>query len=244
MDTAGRYSFGVRTYECGADAFATLPSICNYLQEAASLNAAELKFSKTDFDKTGSNVSWVLTRLRIEMDEYPSWGDEAIVVTFPRGGRRIAAWRDFILETSSGRRLGVASSEWMLIDLSTRKIVPVPESVLAMAATARESVLGDAPFTPRLKFPENPIAPACSLALRSLKADVDLNRHVNNVHYIEWLLEPLDSLCPKSFEITFHSEATAGEEIHVETASNPDGSVMSRALSAGGRVFAIAKVGR
>ena len=34
MDTYGEYMFKVRSYECGKDGFVTLPSICNYLQEA------------------------------------------------------------------------------------------------------------------------------------------------------------------------------------------------------------------
>ena len=61
----GEYIFKVRSYECGADGFASLPSICNYLQEAASLNAEELGFSKSNFDAQGGNISWVLTRLAI-----------------------------------------------------------------------------------------------------------------------------------------------------------------------------------
>ena len=38
----GKTVFKVRSYECGADSRATLPTICNYLQEAASVNAEHL----------------------------------------------------------------------------------------------------------------------------------------------------------------------------------------------------------
>ena len=87
----GKYNFKVRTYECDTYGFATMPSICNYLQEAASIHAGELGFSKTDFNHCGENISWVLTRLIVSMKAYPQWGDEITVETFPRGGRRIAA---------------------------------------------------------------------------------------------------------------------------------------------------------
>ena len=50
MDTFGEYEFAVRSYECGKDGYASLATICNYLQEAASLNAETLKFSKSDFE--------------------------------------------------------------------------------------------------------------------------------------------------------------------------------------------------
>lgn len=149
----GEYIFKVRSYECGADGFASLPSICNYLQEAASLNAEELGFSKSNFDAQGGNISWVLTRLAIKMKRYPAWEEPITVVTFPRGGRKIVAWRDFEIKSSDGETIGLATSEWMLIDLATRKIVSIPESVLNACEFGLESVLGAEPFTARLKFP-------------------------------------------------------------------------------------------
>ena len=49
-DVYGVYSWAVRTYECGPDGRATMVSVCNWLQEAASLNAETLAFSKSDFE--------------------------------------------------------------------------------------------------------------------------------------------------------------------------------------------------
>ena len=116
------------------------------------MNAESLGFSKTNFASAGENVSWVLTRLVVRMDRYPKWEDEVSVATFPRGGRKIVAWRDFELFDSSGARLGAASSEWMLIDLATRRIVAIPEAVFAAADPADVPVLGEMPFT-KFKFP-------------------------------------------------------------------------------------------
>ena len=102
MNTHGEYIFKVRSYECGKDGLVSLPSICNYLQEAASLNTEELGFSKSDFNAAGSDISWVLTKMRFRMNRYPKWEDEVKITTFPRGGRKIVAWRDFILSDAFG----------------------------------------------------------------------------------------------------------------------------------------------
>lgn len=212
----GRYRFKVRTYECGADGLATLPTICNFLQEAASINAESLGFSKTNFASAGENVSWVLTRLVVKMERYPKWEEEVVVETFPRGGRKIVAWRDFEVFDASGARMGAASSEWMLIDLATRKIVAVPEAVFAAADSADIPVLGEMPFT-KFKFPASPDAHA--LSFRAQKSHIDLNGHVNNVHYIEWMLEPCADAHPSAMEIVFRSETLAGDEVKVECAA-------------------------
>ncbi|MBP5790701.1 MAG: hypothetical protein J6W80_00370, partial [Kiritimatiellae bacterium] len=91
IDTFGEYSWRIRSSECNATGLATLPAILNLLQEAASLNAEELGFSKTNFSAAGENISWVLTRLKVRMTRYPRWEETVRIVTWPREGRKITA---------------------------------------------------------------------------------------------------------------------------------------------------------
>ena len=237
MDTFGEYSFKVRSYECGKDGFATLPTVCNYLQEAASLHAEELGFSKTDFAAAGSDITWVLTRLRVKMLRYPRWEEVVTVSTFPRGGRKIVAWRDFALTGRDGESLGVATTEWMVIDLRTRKVVAVPQLVLDAANDVRRPVMGDSPFG-RIRFPDG------GGAIREFTAQnshIDVNGHVNNVHYIEWMLEPCPGLRPEEAEIVFRSETFAGDRVFVRVVDGSDGVVRHhRVFAADGKDHVVA----
>ncbi len=235
--------FRVRSYECGPDGRATLPTICNYLQEAASLNAEELGFSKSNFEGAGVNVSWVLTRLLVRVSRYPKWEEEVSVVTFPRGGRKIVAWRDFEILGADGERLGAATSEWMLIDLSTRRVQPLPAFVYGCLDPSLRPVLGDSPFSPKLKFPDAGAAPA-PLAFRAQHSHIDLNGHVNNVHYIAWMLEPLgtDPGC-SDVEVVFRSETLVGDEVRVQ-AAEADGVTFHRVFAPDGKDHAVARTHR
>ena len=235
----GEYSFKVRSYECGADGFASLPAVCNYLQEAASLNAEELGFSKSNFDAQGENISWVLTRLAVKMIRYPKWEEEVKVVTFPRGGRKIVAWRDFEIKGADGDAIALATSEWMLIDLKTRKIVSIPESVLNACEFGTESVLGPEPFTARLKFPAD-VNVEKTGPYKAQYSHIDLNGHVNNVHYVAWLLEPLKAARPSKLEIVFRSETLAGDEVSVEIARGANGEIYHRVFSPEGKDHVVA----
>lgn len=240
MKTGREYRFQVRSYECGASGEATLPTICNYLQEAASLNAEALSFSRSDFDAAGENISWVLVRMRVKMDRYPRWEEPVVVATWPSGGHRIVAVRDFEIKSADGDRLGVATSEWMLIDLSSRKVVAIPPSVFASADTSRPPVLGNAPFS-RLRWDCHAAAGAQTFHAR--RGDIDLNRHVNNVHYVEWLLETVPEgkgRC-SDFEIIFRSEAVAGDEVRAEGVEVEPGVFVHRISSPDGRDHALAR---
>ena len=236
----GKYQFKVRSYECGPDGRATLPTVCNYLQEAASLNAATLGFGKDDFAAKGENISWVLTRMVVKMSCYPVWNDEVTVETFPRGGRKIVAWRDFEVKDAKGATLGLATTEWMLIDLSSRKIVAVPEKVFAANDPANVPVLGLEPFS-KFRFPE--VADSESRDVRTftaMKSQIDLNGHVNNVHYLNWMLEPCESRCPTEMEIVFRSETLAGDEVRVEIAA-ADGFTYHRVFAPDGKDHIVAR---
>ena len=249
----GRYSFKVRSYECGPDGRATLPTVCNFFQEAASLHAASLGFGKGDFAAAGENISWVLTRMVVKMNRYPVWEDELTVETFPRGGRKIVAWRDFEVKDAKGETLGVASSEWMIIDLATRKIHAIPEKVFAANDPKNTPVLGLEPFA-KFRFPESggqsfseaerirllPSEGVPHLRFVAQQSQIDLNGHVNNVHYISWMLEPCESRCPAEMEVVFRSETFAGDEVRIETAA-ADGYTYHRVSAPDGKDHIVAR---
>lgn len=236
----GKYQFKIRSYECGPDGRATLPTICNLLQEAASLHAAALGFGKGDFAAAGENISWVLTRMVVKARRYPVWEEELTVETFPRGGRKIVAWRDFEVKDATGETICVASSEWMVIDLKTRKIHAVPEQVFAANDPANVPVLGLEPFA-KFRFPAVPEDAARDVrSFPAMKSQIDLNGHVNNVHYIGWMLEPCEGRCPAEMEVVFRSETLAGDEVRVETAA-ADGFTYHRVFAPDGKDHIVAR---
>jgi len=239
MNDFAEYPFQVRSYECGPDGRATLPTVCDYLQEAASLHAEALGFSKTDFAAAGANVSWVLTRLHVRMARYPRWAEEVVVGTFPRGGRRVTAYRDFTLRIGP-ETIGLATSEWMVIDLATRRIVPVPESVLACVDPARAPVLGSDGFT---KLHWACRETAGDRVFHARRGDIDLNGHVNNVHYIEWLMETLPAAAGpvRDFEIAFKSETLAGDEVRADAVEVEPGVWAAHVAAPDGRDHAVAR---
>ena len=240
-DVFGVYAWPVRTYECGPDGAASMASVCNYLQEAASLNAETLAFSKSNFEAAGENISWVLTRLKVRMTRFPRWGETVSILTFPRGGRRIVAYRDFLLSGTAGEELGRATSEWMLIDLASRKVVAIPDSVFAAANTVREPVFGEESFA-KLRWDCREMA-GDALSFRARRGDIDLNGHVNNVHYVEWLMEGRPEAAGPCHEIdiVFKSETLAGEEVRVESVETEPGVYFHRVYAPDGRDHVIAR---
>lgn len=244
QDASETFFWRVRTGECAPDGLARMSAVCDWLQEAASLNAATLAFSKSDFEKAGENLTWVLARLKVAMERFPRWGEKVSVLTFPRGGRRIAAYRDFALAGEDGAPVGKATSEWMMMDLSTRKPVSIPAGVLEAANSPRPPVFGDGQPFPRLRWDCRETSPD-ALRFRAGRRDLDLNGHVNNVRYVEWLLEsrPEKAWRCRSLDIAFKSETLVGEEVFSEAVETEPGTYLHRVSSADGTDRAIAATG-
>ncbi len=240
MASLGTYTWQIRAAECNPSGFATLPALLNLLQEAASLNAEELGFSKSNFAGAGLNISWVLTRLRLDMSRYPRWEDAVTIVTWPRKGRKITALRDFELFLGA-ERIGAATTEWMIIDLATRRASVIPPAVFGLANDERQPALGDAEFS-RLAWNCKERG-ADALSFRAKRSDIDLNGHVNNVHYAEWFLEtvPESAGVCRSCEIVFRSETLAGEEVFAEGVETAPGEFIHRVSAPDGRDHVLAQ---
>lgn len=230
----------MRASECGAHGFATLPAMLDLLQEAASIHAKELGFSKSDFAAHGENTSWVLTSMKTRMTRYPRWEEEVKIATWPHAGRKITALRDFEMYGADGAKIGAATSEWMVIDLASRHIAPIPGIVAGLANDERPGVFVDEPFA-RLKWPGGD--GDASAEFKAMRCHIDLNGHVNNVHYAEWFLETVPENAGECIEceIVFKSETLAGETVVAKSCTTGGGEYIHLVSGADGREHVVAR---
>jgi len=188
-------------------------AICRYLQETAWHHANHLGFGYIE----GREIkhTWVIVRLLVKMDIYPSWEDIITIKTWPRGMDGLLAMRDFEILNADGQRLGAASSQWFIIDTETRKPLPgVINRDIAPIATSTP-VMEEQPEKIHIKesLPE----------LESWRArftDIDMYGHVNNIRYVEWVINAIpenyhNDLFISSFTIEFLSESWLNDEITV-----------------------------
>lgn len=211
-DSVWEEGFRVRTYEVDINGVANLASLCNYLQEAAGNHAAKLHVSIDDLGK--NNKTWILSRLRLKITRQPNLGELITVRTWPSGTDRLFTTRDFEILDDNGETLVKATSVWLVIDRTTRRPSRLPESVVKLIR----------PDTPRaltidvhqhLPDPDQIVRSAELIARRS---DLDVNGHVNNVHYVEWAVEPMDNTFLKKYRpvelnVQFLAESKQGTNI-------------------------------
>lgn len=211
----------IHSFQMDPKGKAQLFTICNYLQEAASMHAT---LAGLGFDEmVKRNQVWVLTRLKVEIEKYPKWNDKLKLQTWSRGNEGIFYLRDFLIQDQKGETIIKATSSWAAINLKTRR----PELVDGLEVKLNSQKDKIAINTKLEKLPE----------LKNHKllkeyqvqyTDIDLVYHVNNVKYIEMLLNafPLNIHKSKkvtSMEINYLGETMYGEEVQINRSSEDNG---------------------
>lgn len=203
--------FVVRSFEIDQNGQATLPVIANYFQEAAGKNARDLNFDIEDLHKKG--VTWVLYRMHIKIEKFPKRWEKVTVNTWPSSGDGIRAFRDYQLMDEKGSFIGAGISQWMVLNIKSRRPARIPEEILEMGLKVEDHQL---PID-KTDFPDID-EPDYSAVLTAGKHHLDMNRHVNNVTYIEWMTGfmpeefPAQNVCSE-LKIQYHRECKIGQKV-------------------------------
>ncbi|MGD8368101.1 MAG: thioesterase [Desulfobacterales bacterium] len=208
--------FAVRAYETDQEGRLSVLSLCHFLQEAAANHARELGVGLDVLN--GRNLTWMLSRLRLAVKRLPAAGAHLTVHTWPSGRDRLFALRDFVVQTDDGDRFAAADSAWLVIDQKRRRPVRIEPFLEPLSSAAGEPVL-EKPI-PRLPTP-GAGHEARRFCVRY--RDLDGNRHVNNVTYVEWVLEGFDpgfvgNRTLERLEVEYLAEALAGETVRCTNA--------------------------
>ena len=121
MEKVGLFHFVAEPYLMDFRGRVTLPMIGNYLIHAASSHAGERGFGFNDMSER--HTAWVLSRLAIEMKEYPTAFDKINLYTWIDEVGRLFTSRCFELADENGKTFGFARSIWAAIDVETRRPV-------------------------------------------------------------------------------------------------------------------------
>lgn len=191
----------------------TLDSILHFFQEAAISHAENLGVGREDMART--NQVWILSRMSVAVDRRPHYGETLAVRTWPRGGEKLFALRDYDILDAEGKAAVRGRSCWLIIDMETRR--PLRPQAIMNTLPLNEGM--DAlPSSPAGLEERKDLQKTASR--RALYSGVDYNGHVNNVHYVQWIQDALDSeLLEKAdkmrLDINYISEVLPGETTEI-----------------------------
>ncbi len=212
-----RVPFTIRVHEADPAGVLPLAALCALLQEAAWRSAERLGVGAMRLREAG--LAWVLHRLRVAVAAAPRRGDAVTVTTWPKRFDRAFALRDFEVHDAAGRRIGAATSRWLVVDLGTRRVVRLPDFVRSVPVTERAEALA---FEDAEPLPPEEIVTERRFEVR--RSDLDLAGHVNHTRLVDWALEAVpdavfEDYRASSLDIVFRHEARYGDAVVARSAT-------------------------
>ena len=192
-------------------------NLMQLFQEAAGNHAAHLG---AGYDALVENkLFWALSRIRVEIEKLPKWGDEIWVETWPYSLVGPFFRRDFIFYNDRNEVIGRGVSGWLLISSETMR--PQRADKLPAELPFNEGKRALETFPDRL----NGKAENLVFSKKILYNEIDVNNHVNNTRYLDWVMDCFDlefhkSHLLKSFTLEFLNEMHWGDEVELFSGQN------------------------
>ena len=190
-----------------------LSNLFKHFQEVASNHVDTLKLGHRDL--MNQNLLWVVIRMEVVIYRTPSLDEEVLFTTHPGETKSFIFPRYFEVYDKKGKLIIAVSSSWALIDKNTRKVVLKPESMVKIKGEKDKN---------DLELPAKVVGDATNLVEeKSVKyTEIDLNGHLNNTSYIEYILNTHDEAFYKShrikrININYDKEIRSGDKVSLYT---------------------------
>ncbi len=231
MADKSHYKYCVEPQQVDFTLRATIPALGASILNVAGVDAHGKGFGVDALNE--ENHSWVLSRMAIEIDSRPAQYSDYTVATWISDYGRVLSTRNFTLTDAAGREFGRAVSQWAMIDLKSRSAVD-----LSWVGDKHSDAVVDAPSPAERPRKIRSVTPTESRTHTVAYSDIDFNRHMNTMRYIEIMLDmlPLELLTserPMRMDIHFLKECRFGETLTIGCERQESGALFEIANSEG-----------
>ena len=180
-----------------------------YAQEAAGHHSDLLSFTYDSLADRG--LFWAIIRNRVQITRLPREHETITLETWPMPTTRTAYPRSTVAYDEQGNELFRSISLWVLMDRESRTMVLPAKSGVDLEGTLRGMELA----APRSVMPRSM---AQSRSRTVSFTDLDINVHMNNTRYLDWVMDLLPSRFHrdhsiKDFTLCYMNEALEGQNL-------------------------------
>lgn len=163
----------------------------------------------TDFD-----FFWVLYRWHIEIKRLPMTHETIKASTWAKSFKKFYANRGFSMETIDGEVLLEAETTWFMLNQKTNRLARFPENIDEEYGNSQKGIEAGKKVLREVKNP------TIEKSLKVENSNLDLNSHVNNAVYVDWIFNSLDMDFLEShrlevMDIIYKKELTLGQEVQL-----------------------------
>lgn len=216
-DETGRFFYETMVYfsQCNTNKKMSLHTLLKLTSDAA-VEDFNLKYMSRDV-LTEKGIAILVSRCSFRVHKYPEENQHVVLSTWEEKSEALQFVRAYEIRSVEGEKLISGLSTWLLVDLNTRRLMPV-KKFDEMGLREPTDLKTDHDLLPcgKITLSEN----ACLLGERTIcYSDLDANGHTNNSRYAAFAV---DALPPEyrskdftDFRINFSKEAMVDEKLQL-----------------------------
>jgi acyl-ACP thioesterase len=210
-NTTFEQTIHLRTSDFDVNGRLTSSAILDLFQTAAGRHAEILGVGYNDM--LSKNLFWVVLRIKYEVLKYPPLYGDVKIITWPHEAGRIDFDRDYLIKDENGVTLVKGTSKWVTIYADTRKMA-ITDISYNINDFCRDRTFDDK-FLKSEDFDTSNLIPYTT---QSAYTDLDVNGHVNNIKYVNYVINALNLNEEISyFQIDYHKEVLNNSLINIYT---------------------------
>ena len=204
--------FKINFSQCYPNGALKHTELCNLLQQTAARHAEMGGISFSDMQQF--DQAWVMSKLRIEIDELPKLNDKIVIKTWIKSLENSKSVRAMEVYCNTKKLVG-CETLWVVFNTIKRKAEPIAVNFNHFELSSDKNATKESPKNIIIPKGINTI-----LTKKIVLSDIDNVNHVNNIKYLEWCLDLLavdlilnDKI--SSFEMNFLRELVLNDAIEI-----------------------------
>lgn len=207
MGSIYRYKMKVPFDMSDVNGLLKLPQLILLSLQVSSLQSAELGISDKKLYEE-HHLVWIVTDYEISIKEMPVFDQEITIETEALSYNRLFCYRRFSVLDEKGNSMIEMMATFVMMDRESRKVQSVVEDLVQPYGSEFSKKIYRGP---RYQFLEE----VTSLDYHVRFYDLDMNGHVNNSKYLDWIFEVmgadfLTQHIPEQLHLKYVKEVTAG----------------------------------
>ncbi len=238
MSEITTYNYRIEPQDVDFTQRASVATIINYMLNVAGLDAHNKGFGVDAL--MGQSVTWVLSRLAVDIAVQPNQYEGVEIDTWVNDFNRLSSTRNFVMHQGE-RCLASGVSQWCMFDMEKRQSVD-----MSLFKDVYLKAMVDAPSPIAMPARLRAIEPTAKMSRPVVYSDIDFNRHVNTMRYIDLIFDTLplgliESNAGMRIDLNFLAEARYGDTITVGSVKDEAG-VWQFEITSEERVLCRAKI--
>ncbi|MBO0487754.1 acyl-ACP thioesterase domain-containing protein [Vagococcus fluvialis] len=197
-------------YECDRTQYLKISTLVKMLIKISGAQSESLGVSDEHMASLG--LGWIILQHDIDIKRLPKAHETIKLTTEAESYNKFFCYRHFWVHDEEGNECAFMSTTFAIMDLHERKMGSVDEAIIAPFESEKIK---------RIKRGEK-ILPVTEINQEKTYGvryfDIDLNQHVNNAVYLDWILDALEgefleSHNPEKIAIKFNKEVLYGDDV-------------------------------